>query len=110
MSKHKKTDAESDMTMFLTENGIDNKTLLSEIIEVLQQFCQDNVLALTPLLQEGTEENVAVQERICYFSVISRLLGSIDTLSQADVVFTLNDKATKKKNFSKKKHKMKKRD
>lgn len=110
MPKHKKMAAGNDMKMFLTQNGIDNKTLLSEIIKVLQNFCRDNVLALTPLLQEETEESTAVQERICCFSVISRLLGSIDTLSQADVVFTLNNKSTGKKKFPKKKHKTKKRD
>ena len=105
MSKHKKATCDNDISTFLTENGIDNKALLSEIIEVLKDFCQDNILALSPL-----EENSAVQERICYFSMISKLLDSIDTLSQADVVFTMDDNKKTGKKSSKKKHKMKKRD
>lgn len=108
MAKHKNPDFERDMELLLAENGIDNKVLLSEIIEVLQNFCQDNILALTPLLQTE-EENVAVQERICYFSMISKLLGGIAALSEADVVLSPANKEKKKKS-SGKKHKKEKRD
>ena len=110
MAKRKNPDFERDMELLLTEEGFDNKALLSEIIEILQNFCQDNILALTPLLQTE-EENTAVQERICYFSIISKLLDGIASLSETDVVFSPAGKETKKKKkASGKKHKKEKRD
>lgn len=104
MSRNKSPSSDAALNAFMSENGIDNKELLSSIIAMLQNFCQDNVLSLQPLLQED-ELSEGVQERIYCFATISSLLSGIDKLVKANVTFSV--KGEKKK--SKKKHK-KKRD
>ena len=102
MPKNKKVPANTDLNGFLKELNIDSKELLSAIIEVLQKFCHDNILALYPLSDENAE-NDPVQERICYFAVISNILDSVNKLAQADVTFITKEK----KKLSKKKDKKK---
>lgn len=63
---------------------IDNKELLSNVITTLQKFCDDNILALKPLLDE-VEDNEAIKERIIHFVTISDLLDSIEQLTSIDL-------------------------
>ena len=100
MSKHAKNISSSDLAALLNEQGIDNKGLLSAVIEELQKFCQDNILTLLPL-----QEDARVQERICCFTTISDILAGVDKLAKADIVFKVPEKKKKKKKDSKKKHK-----
>ena len=90
----------AELTAFFNEHGIDNKELLSAVIEELQTFCQNNILALLPL-----QENARVQEHIGCFTTISDILAGVDKLVKADVVFKMREKKKKKKKAAKKKHK-----
>ena len=90
----------AELTAFFNEHGIDNKELLSAVIEELQTFCQNNILALLPL-----QENARVQEHIGCFTTISDILAGVDKLVKADVVFKMRKKKKKKKKAAKKKHK-----
>ncbi|MBR1778340.1 MAG: hypothetical protein IJ752_07145 [Alphaproteobacteria bacterium] len=91
-----------DLASFLKKEKIDNKELMTSIISIAKNFCQDNILSLSPLLKENKNID-AVQERIFYFELISNLLNSIDKLIAADVTFITQEKkkATKKKSKEK---------
>lgn len=84
---------------YLAGEKIDNKELLLNIIETLQKFCDDNILALKPLLDE-VEDNEAIKERIIHFITISDLLDSIEQLTTLDIP---EEPAPKKKTAKKKK-------
>ena len=73
--------------------------MLLNVITTLQKFCDDNILALKPLLDE-VEENEAIKERIIHFVTISDLLDSIEQLTSVDLSKILEEK---KKTVKKKK-------
>ena len=93
----------SDIEALFNEDGIDNKELMSLLITFSKNFCQDNVLALTPLLQDEETADL-VKERIFYFELISDILDSVDNLFiEADSVVAKCDKKKGKGKKSKEK-------
>ena len=84
---------------YLAGKKIDNKEVLLNIIETLQEFCNDNILALKPLLDE-VEDNEAIKERIIHFITISDLLDTIEELTSVDIQ---EEPVSKKKTAKKKK-------
>lgn len=102
MSKKEKEKTDLDPASWLAEQGISSKDVLQEIIADLQQFCQDNILALYPLLEE-TEKNAFLEQRISNFIMINGLLNGVNRLVEADVSLT----SRKKKSCAKKSNKKK---
>ena len=49
------------------------------VISSLQEFCDDNILALKPLLDED-EDNEQIKQRIIHFCTISDILDSLEQL------------------------------
>ncbi|MBP3403343.1 MAG: hypothetical protein J6L82_05485 [Alphaproteobacteria bacterium] len=95
----KRNNIEKEQALFLAGEKIDSKELLLNVITTLQKFCDDNILALKPLLDE-VEENEAIKERIIHFVTISDLLDSIEQLTSVDLSKILEEK---KKTVKKKK-------
>ena len=95
----KRNNIEKEQALFLAGEKIDSKELLLNVITTLQKFCDDNILALKPLLDE-VEENEAIKERIIHFVTISDLLDSIEQLTSVDLSKILEEK---KKTAKKKK-------
>lgn len=95
----KRNNIEKEQALFLAGKKIDSKELLLNVITTLQKFCDDNILALKPLLDE-VEENEAIKERIIHFVTISDLLDSIEQLTSVDLSKILEEK---KKTVKKKK-------
>ena len=94
----KRSEIAKEQKYLLAGEKIDNKELLLNIIATLQKFCDDNILALKPLLDE-VEDNEAIKERIIHFTTISDLLDSIEQLASID----LSEFFEEKKNPLKKK-------
>ena len=95
----KRNNIEKEQALFLAGEKIDSKELLLNVITTLQKFCDDNILALKPLLDE-VEENEAIKERIIHFVTISDLSDSIEQLTSVDLSKILEEK---KKTVKKKK-------
>lgn len=76
----------------------DSQEELSAVIAALQHFCNDNILALKPLLDE-VEDNEAVRDRIINFITISQILDSVEKLASLDLseFAAMRKKAGKKK-------------
>ena len=72
--KRKKT--ESALESLISEKDLNNSEILADIIAVLKKFCDDNILALRPLLEE-VEDNDAIKERIIHFITLSDILDTI---------------------------------
>ncbi len=94
----KRNNIEKEQAFFLAGEKIDSKELLLNVITTLQKFCDDNILALKPLLDE-VEENEAIKERIIHFVTISDLLDSIEQLTSVDLsgISNIKKKPAKKK-------------
>ena len=58
---------------------INSTSSLLLIISSLQEFCDDNILALKPLLDED-EDNEQIKQRIIHFCTISDILDSLEQL------------------------------
>ena len=58
---------------------INSTSSLLLVISSLQEFCDDNILALKPLLDED-EDNEQIKQRIIHFCTISDILDSLEQL------------------------------
>lgn len=96
----KKDKIETEFDFPPVEEEMDSGEILSNVITTLQKFCDDNILALKPLLDE-VEDNEAVKERIIHFATISDILDSLEQLTSIDISDLPVDK--KKKPVKKKK-------
>lgn len=80
----KRNKIEKEQDFLLAGKKIDSKEVLSNIITTLQKFCDDNILALKPLLDE-VEDNEVIKERIIHFVTISDILDSLEQLMSIDL-------------------------
>lgn len=101
----KRKKIESTLESLLSEKDLNNSEILADIIAVLQKFCDDNILALRPLLEE-VEDNDAIKERIIHFITLSDILDSVEQLAfgnALDIIGFLphSDEAEKKVNKKK---------
>ena len=58
---------------------INSTSSLLLVISSLQEFCDDNILALKPLLDED-EDNEQIKQRIIHFCTISDIVDSLEQL------------------------------
>lgn len=63
---------------------IDSRETLLAVIDELRDFCNENILALKPLLDE-VEDNEIIKRRIINFVTISDILDSVEQLADANV-------------------------
>lgn len=63
---------------------IDSRETLLAVIDELHDFCNENILALKPLLDE-VEDNEIIKRRIINFVTISDILDSVEQLADANV-------------------------
>ncbi len=63
---------------------IDSRETLLAVIDELRDFCNENILALKPLLDE-VENNEIIKRRIINFVTISDILDSVEQLADANV-------------------------
>ena len=80
---------ESALESLISEKDLNNSEILADIIAVLKKFCDDNILALRPLLEE-VEDNDAIKERIIHFITLSDILDSVEQLAYGgDILDTI---------------------
>ena len=65
--------------------------MLLNVLNTLQEFCADNILALKPLLDE-VEDNEPIKERIIHFATISDILDSVEQLTSVEASDILSEK------------------
>lgn len=75
----------------LSDEHSENKEILLNVLNTLQEFCADNILALKPLLDE-VEDNEPIKERIIHFATISDILDSVEQLTSVEASDILSEK------------------
>ncbi len=95
----KRKEQEVDLEIDLSDQNSGNKEILLNVLNTLQQFCADNILALKPLLDE-VEDNEPIKERIIHFATISDILDSVEQLTSVENSAPIDKK---KKSVKKKK-------
>ena len=63
---------------------IDSRETLLAVIDELHDFCNENILALKPLLDE-VEDNEIIKRRIINFVTMSDILDSVEQLADANI-------------------------
>lgn len=63
---------------------INSRETLLAVIDELHDFCNENILALKPLLDE-VEDNEIIKRRIINFVTMSDILDSVEQLADANI-------------------------
>lgn len=104
MSKKSNRKKTTDL-LSLLQNYTGEAEDFDKLNDFLQRFCQDNILALKSLTTE-VEDTRAIEERILYFALISRILNSLSSLEDGDEAeIEIEEPEEKKENRSVRKEK-----
>lgn len=88
----KEAEKKKDKKKLELEVELDKQILLLSTLDILKEFCLENILSLRPLLEESAEEIPAVEDRLIKFATMIDIMETLTELVESGM-----DKPCKKK-------------